>query len=147
MPIAHDDINAMTARLYALGAAILAKTGDGPWFGPKIAVSDGRCEITLYGGDIGTPALFHAKGDTPCAALAAADAFVAAMPDLAITQLHGHMKRLAACIDKGRAVGIDEAYLAPLAVTVKAISANLLPPPNALTAAEELAIGIRSAAE
>jgi len=131
MPTTRDEVQTITARLYALRAAVLAKTGKSPWYGPQLHIEDSQCRITLYPGDSVPPPLGVFKGDTPNEALDAAESFVAAMPDLATAQLHAHLKSLAACIDKGRANGIPEAYLAPLAATVAAISKNLLPPPDA----------------
>jgi len=129
----RDEVQTITARLYALGAGILAKTGALPWFGPQLRIMDDCCKIALYGssGRTDTSPLYTATGETPGEALADAAAFVAAMPDLETAQLHAHMKLIAACLDKGRANGIPEAYLTPLAATVAAISANLLPPPDA----------------
>jgi len=131
MPTTSEDVKAITGRLYALGVAILAKTGERPWHGPQIGIKDDQCEITLYGSLFRANAFFYAKGETPCAALDAAESFAASMPDLATSHLHNHMKGVAALIDTGRAAGIDEVYLAPLAATVAAISANLLPSPAA----------------
>jgi len=129
MPTTHDEVKAITERLYALGAGILAKTGQQSFYGPFLTIKDRLCEIAIYPNDTGITAIGVFKGDTPCAALDAAEAYIAAMPNLATAQLHAHMRLMAACLDKGRASGIPEAYLAPLAATVAAISANLLPSP------------------
>jgi len=132
MPTTSEDVRTISNRLYALGALVLAKTGKRPWFGPQITINDDRCEITLYGHDTALCALCYAKGNTPIEALEAAELFADAMPDLATAQLHAHMRAVAACIDKARAAGIPDAYVTPLAATVAAISANLLPPPSAM---------------
>jgi len=136
MPTTRDEVQTITARLYALGAGILAKTGEIAWFGPLLIIKDDRCMIALYGSSDRTDMrpLHTAKGETPDEALADAEAFVAAMPDLATAQLQAHMEALAALIDKANAAGIANSYVTPLAFVVKAISSNLLPRPAEMTA-------------
>ena len=127
------DVTEITARLYAIGEAILDKTGETPWIAPKLAIADGKCCIGLYrdygGGNdyiIGT-----AKGDTPEAALDDADRIIAALPDLETAKLHRHMARVADCIDAARSDGVADEYVTPLRLTVKAMSDNLLAGPVA----------------
>jgi hypothetical protein len=125
------NVSEITQRLYAIGTGILEKTGDKPWIEPSLTIRDDACTIALYmtkGGD--RYHIFHyAKGDTPEAALADADAAIAALPDPVTAQHHNHMERVAACIDQAAADGIDDQYVTPLRMTVKAISDNLLAPP------------------
>lgn len=125
------NVQEITRRLYAIGTAILEKTGDKPWIAPYVAIQDDVCRIALYctkGSD--RYHVFHtARGATPEAALDDADAAIAALPDPKTTKLHNHMKRVAECIDKAAADGIADEYVTPLRMTVKAISDNLLAPP------------------
>jgi len=127
------DVTEITARLYAIGAAILDKTGETPWIGPSLKISDNVCSVDLYrdygnGTDyiIGT-----AKGDTTEAALDDADRIIAALPDLENAKLHRHMARVADCIDAAHSDGIADEYVTPLRLTVKAMSDNLLAGPVA----------------
>mgnify|MGYP003672128105 CR=1 FL=1 len=127
------NIQEITKRLYAIGAAILEKTGESPWIAPYLSIRDDECSITLYRAlgdanpcdDIGT-----AKGDTPEAALDAADAIIAALPSPENAKLHRHMARVADCIDKAHADGIDDEYVTPLRMTVAAMTENLLEGPK-----------------
>ena len=127
------DVTEITARLYAIGAAILDKTGERPWIGPSLSISDNVCSVGLYrdygnGKDytIGT-----AKGDTPEAAFDDADRIIAALPDLENAKLHRHMARVADCIDAAHSDGIADEYVTPLRLTVKAMSDNPLAGPVA----------------
>jgi len=127
------DVTEITARLYAIGAAILDKTGETPWIGPSLKIRDNACSVDLYrdygnGTDyiIGT-----ATGDTPEAALDDADRIIAALPDLENAKLHRHMARVADCIDAAHSDGIADEYVTPLRLTVKAMSDNLLAGPVA----------------
>jgi len=70
-----------------------------------------------------------ATGATPEDALDDADRIIAALPDIATTNLHRHLARIAYCVDKARDDGIADEYVQPLRMTVAAITANLLPPP------------------
>ena len=126
------NIQEITKRLYAIGEAILEKTGNKPWIAPSLSIRDDQCTVTLYsgwnGGDykvIGT-----AKGETPDAALDDADAIVAALPAPQTAKLHAHMARVADCIDKAHADGIDDEYVTPLRMTVAAMTENLLEGPK-----------------
>lgn len=125
------NVKEITQRLYAIGTAILDKTGDKPWIAPSVKISDDECNIALYmtKGHDKYHVFHYAKGDTPEAALADADAAIAALPDPATAKLHNHMARVADCIDKAAADGIADEYVTPLRMTVKAISDNLLAPP------------------
>ena len=122
------DVTEITARLYAIGAAILDKTGERPWLAPSMTIKDNVCRIGVYGGKdyIGT-----GKGDTPEAALDDADRIIAALPDLENAKLHRHMARVADCIDAAHSDGIADEYVTPLRLTVKAMSDNLLAAPDA----------------
>jgi len=127
------NVSEITARLYAIGAAILEKTGEKPWLTPSMIIKDDACRITLYR-DFGNGKSYTigtAKGDTPEAALDDADRIIAALPDPETTKLHSHMARLAECVDKARDDGIADEYVQPIRMTVAAITANLLPAPGA----------------
>jgi hypothetical protein len=89
-------------RLFAIGAAIIEKTGEKPWYGPQLIIRDNACHI---------------------------DRIIAALPDLHTAKLHGHMARVADCIDKAHADGIADEYVTPLRTTIKAMSDNLLAGP------------------
>jgi hypothetical protein len=125
------NVQEITKRLYAIGTAILEKTGEKPAIAPFLAIQDDVCRISLYRTKHNDRYhVFHtAKGGTPEAALDDADAAVAALPPIENAKLHNHMARVADCIDKAAADGIDDEYVTPLRMTVKAISDNLLAPP------------------
>jgi len=130
------DVTEITARLYAIGAAILDKTGETPWLPPSLKISDNRCRIDLYGAlrtgvNGGGVGLGTGKGDTLEAALDDADRIIAALPDLENAKLHRHMARVADCIDAAHSDGIADEYVTPLRLTVKAMSDNLLAGPVA----------------
>jgi len=129
------NVSEITAQLYAISRALVEKTGEQPWIAPKMEIYDGKCEIDLMreyktsGRNdymVGT-----AKGDTPDAAIADAFAIIVALPDPAKAAIQRHMKRVAACIDKGREDGIDDAYITPLVVVKAAMTENLLMKPEA----------------
>jgi len=122
------NVQEITKRLYAIGEAILEKTGQSPWIDPSLRICDDKCTVTLYRGWIvgDYKVIGTAKGETPDAALDAADAIIAALPTPESAKLHAHMARVADCIDKAHADGIDDEYVTPLRMTVKAMSENLL---------------------
>ena len=60
-----------------------------------------------------------------------ADVWIAALPTPETRAMTDHMTRVADCIDKGRADGIDDAYIAPLVVVKSAMAENLLAAPVA----------------
>ena len=127
-----DYIKDLSKQLYAIGAAILDKTGEKPWVAPKIEIENDYCRIILrrdYANGI-TDIIGTAKGDTPDEAIAAAWAILATLPDLATSKLRDHMCRVAEIADKARSDGIDDAYIAPLSVVVQAISNNMLEGPK-----------------
>jgi len=122
----------ISARLYAIGAAILDKTGETPWIAPTLKIADGKCSVDLYreygnGNDyiIGT-----ATGVTVNGALDDAERIIAALPRLDDAKLHRHMARLADCVDQARDDGIADEYVQPLRITVAAMSENLLAAPE-----------------
>ena len=124
----------ITTRLYAIGAAILEKTGEKPWFAPALKIADGKCTVELMKAYKPSPLqndymIGTAKGHTPEAALDEADRIIAALPDHSTAALHRHMARVAECIDKAHADGIDPEYVTPLRKTVIAMSNNLLAAP------------------
>ena len=124
----------ITARLYAIGAAILEKTGEKPWSAPTLEIADGHCFISLmqaYGRGIQDYLIARVKADTPEAALDAADTIIAALPSIETTRLHDHMARVADCIDKATADAIPDEYVTPLRMTVQAMTENLLAGPVA----------------
>ena len=123
----------ITNRLYAIGAAILEKTGEKPWIAPYVKIADGACTVDVtrdYGKGREYYLIGTAKGDTPEAALDDADRIIAALPDIGTAKLHNHMARVADCIDKAHADGIADEYVTPLRVTVQAMSDNLLAAPK-----------------
>ena len=129
------NVTEITARLYAIGAAILDKTGEKPWIAPELSIKDDACHIKLYRayGDGMSYTIGIAEGDTPEDALDDADRIIAALPSPATAKLHRHMARVADCIDAAHSDGIADEYVTPLRVTVKAMSDNLLIAPDAST--------------
>jgi len=127
------NVTEITARLYAIGAAILDKTGETPYIAPRLVIADRKCRVILYR-DYGNGRNYNlgtASGDTPEAALDDADRIIAALPDLENAKLHRHMARVADCIDAAHSDGIADEYVSPLRLTVKAMSDNLLAGPVA----------------
>jgi len=123
----------ISARLYAIDAAILDKTGETPWIAPTLKIADGKCSVDLfkaYGNGPADYMIGTAKGTTPDAALVDADRIIAALPRLDDAKLHRHMERVADCIDKAHADGIADEYVTPLRVAVSAMSDNLLAAPE-----------------
>lgn len=122
------NIQEITKRLYAISDAILEKTGEKPWIDPSLSIRDDQCTVTLYRGWIvgDYKVIGIAKGETPEAALGDADAIIAALPEPKTAKLHRHMARVADCIDKAHADGIDDEYVTPLRMTVAAMTENLL---------------------
>jgi len=122
----------ITIRLYGLAEALMTKTDKRICYGGLgMTIRDDRCVVYLQtdyevngGNSYGT-----ANGDTPEAALADADRIIAALPDPDTAKLHRHMARVADCIDKAHADGIDAEYVTPLRKTVIAMSNNLLAAP------------------
>ena len=122
-------ITEINTRLSALVVAMLAKGVEQPraqmtlecdarpncilWSSSESKSLEGKYLKILWGAD-------------EAAALASADAYVAAMPDPATAKLTAHMRRVADCIDKGREDGIDDEYIAPLVVVKQAMTENLL---------------------
>ena len=126
------NVSEITAQLYAISRALVEKTGEQPFIPMSLRIADGKCEIALYRGyNDGKYSVGTAKGDTPDAAIADAFAIIAAQPDPAKAAIQRHMKRVAACIDKGREDGIDDAYIEPLVVVKAAMTENLLMKPEA----------------
>ena len=76
------NVTEITARLYAIGAATLDKTGEKPWIAPELSINDDVCRIKLYRayGDGRIYTIGTAKGDTPEAAFDDADRIIAAQP-------------------------------------------------------------------
>ena len=123
------NVSEITARLYALNDALTGKTGKpGTYNGLYLTVRDDHCEIMLHTEYEANGGWSHgtAKGDTPSAALASADAIVAALPSLVAARNGRHMARIADCIDKAKADGIADEYVTPLRMTVAAMTENLL---------------------
>ena len=130
------DVTEITARLYAIGAAILDKTGEKPWIAPTMRIADDVCSIDLmkaYRKGRSDYMISTAKGDTPQAAFDDADRIIAALPSPDTANLQRHMRRVADCIDAAHSDGIADEYVTPLRVTVKAMSDNLLIAPDAST--------------
>jgi len=126
------NIQEITKRLYAISDAILEKTGEKPWIEPSLSIRDDKCTVTLYRGWIvgDNKMIGTAKGDTPDFALDAANAIIAALPTPEVAKIHAHMARVADCIDKAHADGIDDEYVTPLRMTVAAMTENLLDGPK-----------------
>jgi len=128
------NVTEITARLYAINDALITRTGKRvTWGGLDLRIKDDGCEVRLHTEYTTAPGWDHgtARGDTPEAALDEADRIIAAMPDLDAAKLHQHMVRLADCADKARDDGIADEYVQPIRMTVAAITANLLPAPEA----------------
>lgn len=90
--------------------------------------SGGSAYVSLKGDNFPDPGYKYFYGP---GSLAAARAFIAALPDPTVRAVQNHMARVADCIDKGRAGGIDDAYIAPLVAVKAAMAENLLAAPVA----------------
>jgi len=112
------NVEEITARLHAIGAAILDKTGETPWLAPALKIADGACEIELMRAyDHGRSSHYMigtAKGDTPEAALDDADRMIDALIDQETANLRHHIARVSDCIEKAGASGISEEYIGPM---------------------------------
>lgn len=128
-----EQIKAITKRLYAINDDLLNKTGKkSQWGGLDLVVKDDQCIIRIST-DYESNGGYHygtAKGDTPEAALDAAEAIISAMPDPERAKLQAHLSRVADCVDKARADNIADEYVMPLRTTIAAISNNLLASPE-----------------
>ena len=123
------NVSEITAQLYAISKALVEKTGEKPWIAPKLVIADNICVIELmrdYGTGLNHYMVGVAKGGTPDQAIAEAFSIIAALPDPDTAKLNKHMRRVADCIDKGRADGIDDAYITPLVAVKTAMTENLL---------------------
>lgn len=118
----------ITKRLYAIGEAFLAKTGEKLWSDASLTIKDNKCEIILNSGWVGGKCMWYATiiEDTPEAAIDAAFEIIASFPPPEVTMLNAFMANLADCIDKAHADGIDDEYIKPLRLAIKAMSDNLL---------------------
>lgn len=61
------NIAEITARLYAISAAILEKTGERPWLAPFLKIQDGQCTVNLVRGFGDSPKFYDlgsARGKT-----------------------------------------------------------------------------------
>jgi len=122
------NVTEITARLYAIGEAVMERTNK-RFYGTSLDIKDGGCKIYFEAGSVDKSAVWI-KALTPEAALDAADARIAAIPPLEDQKLHRHMARIADCVDQAREDGIADKYVDPLSVTIATITANLLPPPS-----------------
>jgi hypothetical protein len=122
------NVSEITAQLYAISRALVEKTGEQPWIAPYLRIADGGCRIELMRAyrTSGDHSIGVAKGNTPEDAISDAFSLIAALTDLGVAKLNDHMKRVADCIDKGRADGIDDAYITPLVAVKTAMTENLL---------------------
>lgn len=126
------DVQEITKRLYAIGDALLEKTGESPWTAPKLYIYDNKCTINLYTGWNGGTykVIGSAKGDTPDSALDDADRIIAALAALENAKMQAHLERVAACVDKANADNIPDEYVTPLRMTIAAMTENLLEAPK-----------------
>lgn len=76
--------------------------------------------------EIGTFSTEIVRGDTISETLSAADAHIARQKTGSEADLEEYMKRVAKAADYGKGKGIDDEYVAPLRMTIKAMSDNLL---------------------
>jgi hypothetical protein len=118
------------ARLTALHSALVEKIGGQPFVDPSITLSSGgSARIYLYdtatydGGTSGV--LEPIKEPTIAAALDAADAFVAAMPDPDAKAKHDWHKDLAGVIDRGHDLALPDAVMQSLRASSQAMHENL----------------------
>ena len=125
------NVKEITLRLYAISNAILEKTGATAGITPYLRVEDDICQVPLYcvRGSDHYYKIGDAKGETPEAALDAADRIIAALPDMKDAKLHDHMARVADCIDKATADAIPDEYVTHLRMAVQAMTENLLTGP------------------
>ena len=76
----------ISTAMDAIGAAILEKTGEKPWFAPRLAIYDNLCHIELMRAYVHSGhsryVIGTAKGDTPEDAIAHAWRIIASLPDL-----------------------------------------------------------------
>ena len=99
-----------------------------------MATSSGNAPVAMYwssADELYNDRWTYLTGDNLTDACAKDAAYLAALPMPKAIAMQNHMTRVADCIDKGRAAGLDDAYIAPLVVVKAAISDNLLAAPVA----------------
>ncbi|MDA3888967.1 MAG: hypothetical protein PF443_09255 [Allgaiera sp.] len=120
----------IAARLTAIHTALVEKIGEQPFLAPDLTVSQGgKCRIDInkaYGKGSDDCYLGTAKGDTFEETLAAADAFISALPNPHETAKRGWQKKLGAVIDEGHALNLPTDVMAPLGAASQAMTKNLI---------------------
>lgn len=99
-----------------------------------MATSSGDARVEMYWSsavELYNDRWKYFTGDNLTDACAKAAAYLAALPIPKTIAMQNHMTRVADCIDKGRAAGLDDAYIAPLVVVKAAMAKNLLAAPVA----------------
>lgn len=124
----------LTAQLVAIHAALVEKIEAQPFMSPTLSLNgngDWTVDIWLKfkaGGDYG-PFIF--KGERPEASIAAAFAYVAAMPDPEQAAKQAWQKSLGKVIDEGHALNLPDDVMQPLRAGSQAMTENLLAGPKA----------------
>ena len=120
-------------RLTALHMALVEKLGAQPWSEPGLSLrSDGQCYTHLY--DCGpyrtNNLLYTAKGETVVECLAAAEAFIAAMPCPEAKAKRDWHRKLGDVIDEGHGLALPDDVMQPLRAASGAMYKNLLAAPE-----------------
>lgn len=120
------------ARLTALHTALVDKLGAQPFLAPYLLMDQRACVIMIYADRAARPSndvLHTARAATIAAALANAEAFVAAMPDRDAKAKADWHRKLGDVIDEGHALALPDEVMAPLRQGSQAMTENLLPAP------------------
>jgi len=125
------------ARLTALHSALAEKLGGQPYLGgPDLHIDSNNCWITLWDKSVrdggSGQSLHRAIAGTVVACFAAAEAFVAAMPDPVAKAKHDWHRKLGDVIDEGHSLALPDDVMMPLRASSQAMHKNLLAAPEGL---------------
>jgi len=125
------NVTELQAALTAADIAYIEKTGKCPYLTSQLALSQGskgwECYIYTRNDNGGMGVRFSADpAETPEAAIDAFIAKIAALPCAEEANLREFQRDLGHLIDKGRDLGIDVAFVNPLAETAKRLAENVL---------------------
>ncbi|MCA0846086.1 hypothetical protein [Salipiger thiooxidans] len=121
----------LQAKLTSADNAYIEKTGKRPYFPCSLSLSQNapgwECYIYERNDRDGMGDRFSADlAESPEAAIDAFFAKIAALPSIEEANLREFQRSLGHLIDKGRYLGIDVAFVNPLAETAKRLSENAL---------------------
>lgn len=118
------------AELTAIHAALVEKIGCQPLIEPSLTIlQSGKCSIFLYLGRDSNP-YEGVVGTSPEKTLAAACAFIAALPNPETRAKQTWQGKLGKVIDEGHALNLPDEVMQPLRQGSQAMTENLLTGPT-----------------